>query len=66
MSISVSYRIKQNYCITNFTILINEKLTSELIFTLTEEISNHIGYGNQITKKTQTYIDILTDLRKYI
>ena len=66
MYVHFSLDNKRNYCITNFTILINEKLTSELIFTLTDEISNHIGYGNQITKKTQTYIDILTDLRKYI
>lgn len=72
--VSVSYRIKQNYCIADFTILINEKPTPELILTLTDEISNRIGYNDQITEKTLiacckgnlAYINVLTDLWRYI
>ena len=58
----------------DFIVLINETPTTELIQSLTNEISNRIGFSNQITQQTvidcckgnKAYIGIFTDLWKYI
>lgn len=72
--VSVSYKIHNNYCDADFIVLINETPTTELIQSLTNEISNRIGFSNQITQQTvidcckgnKAYIGIFTDLWKYI
>ena len=72
--VSVSYKIHNNYCDADFIVLINETPTTELIQSLTNEISNRIGFSNQITQQTvidcckgnKAYIGIFTDFWKYI
>ena len=72
--VSVSFNINTNCCDADFFVLLNEKPTSELLVALKNEISNRIGFSNQITKQTvidcckgnDTYIKILIDLWKYV
>lgn len=72
--VSVSYKIKDNRCDADFLVLTNIKPNDEISKALTDEISNRIGFSNQITKDTVVdcckgntdYINLFSDLWKYI
>lgn len=72
--VSVSYEIHNDKCDAVFLVLVNHNPSQPITDAITEEISNRIGFSDQITRQTvidcckgnNHYIGILTDLWQYI
>ncbi len=72
--VSVSYDIYGSKCNATFLVLCNVTPSADIVNSIENEISNRIGYSEQITKKTivdccngnSSYENLLLDLWQYI